>query len=103
MAKLARAVHVRDPKSGRRLVLAPGEEPAAHLAALILSPSAWENGELPTATDTSDSPADAGTSGDGETKDDTKAAPAAKKPAAKRAATKPARGRDAAAEGTSGD
>lgn len=99
MAKLARAVHVTDPKSGRRLVLAPGEEPAPHLAALVLSPSAWADGKLPR-------PPKAET----ETQDGQQSLPegaetATPEPAAKKtaAAKKPARGRTAADEGTGGD
>ncbi|ACX71139.1 hypothetical protein pZL12.62c [Streptomyces phage ZL12] len=99
-----------DPKSGRRLVLSPGEEPAPHLAALVQNPAAWEDGNLPDAAETGDDRGDAsgGTSdapGSADPKsdetpdkdsDDTK--PAARKTAAK----KPARGRTAAAEGTGG-
>jgi hypothetical protein len=101
MAKLARAVHVTDPHSGRRLVLQPGEEPAEHLAALITTPSAWEDGHAPDAKEAdNDAPGDTTGTDDG----DRKTAPAAKKTAARKtAATKPARGRDAAGEGDSGD
>ncbi|MER6249373.1 hypothetical protein [Streptomyces griseorubiginosus] len=102
MAKLARAVHVTDPNSGRRLVLQPGEEPAEHLAALITAPSAWEDGHGPgNRSDAEDSDADNGKQSDGEPK----AAPAAKKTAARKtaAASKPARGRDAAEQGDSGE
>ncbi|MGW0948550.1 hypothetical protein ACWD4O_39170 [Streptomyces sp. NPDC002623] len=100
MAKLARAVHVTDPHSGHHLVLQPGEEPAEHLAALITMPSAWEDGHAP------DANAPEAKDGHGEPGDaTTKADPPAKKTAARKtsAAAKPARGRDAAAEGTSGD
>ena len=105
MAKLVRAVHVTDPNSGRRLVLQPGEEPAAHLAALITTPSAWEDGRVP---DTGTTPAgdDGGKAKDADaaTGDDHKAAPEAKKTAARKsAASKPARGRDAAEQGDSGE
>jgi len=102
MAKLARAVHVTDPHSGRRLVLQPGEEPAEHLAALITTPSAWEDGHAPDAkeTDNDDAGGTPGDSDDG----DRKTAPAAKKTAARKtAATGRSRGRDAAGEGNSGD
>ena len=47
MGKLVRAVHVTDPKSGRRLVLAPGEEPAPHLAALVKNPAASSGPQYP--------------------------------------------------------
>ncbi|MFC8339280.1 hypothetical protein ACFUJX_20030 [Streptomyces rubiginosohelvolus] len=110
MAKLVRAVHVTDPKSGRRLVLQPGEEPAPHLAALVQNQAAWEDGELPAAATTGDDEGDASGAASDDTgsadhksdetsdkgSEDTK--PAARKTAAK----KPARGRTAAAEGTGG-
>ncbi|MFJ1782521.1 hypothetical protein ACIOKA_38080 [Streptomyces anulatus] len=105
MAKLVRAVHVTDPKSGRRLVLHPGEEPAPHLAALVQNPAAWEDGKLPASaeattedvgpTETKEEPPETGGDSD-DNQGDTK--PAARKTAAK----KPARGRTAAAEGTGG-
>jgi hypothetical protein len=102
MAKLIRAVHVRDPERHRTVVLRPGEEPAPHLAALITNPDAWEDGKLPDAQNTGDGKDD---TGDGDDQQPTKqAAPAAKKTAARKtAATKPARGRDAADEGSSGE
>ncbi len=103
MAKLARAVHVTDPHSGRRLVLQPGEEPAEHLAALITTPSAWEDGRAPDAKEADNDAVTGNTGGDSDD-GDRKTAPAAKKTAARKsAATKPARGRDAAGEGDSGD
>jgi hypothetical protein len=103
MAKLARAVHVTDPHSGRRLVLQPGEEPAEHLAALITTPSAWEDGQAPGAKEADNDDATGDTSGDSDDDGDRKAAPAAKKTAARKsAATKPARGREAADQGDSG-
>jgi hypothetical protein len=99
MAKLRKAVHVRDPERHRTVLLLPGEEPEPRLAALVTNPDAWEDGELP---DT-----DAKTDGayDGDDKSDTKpAASAAKKTAAKKtAASSRSRGRAAADEGTSGD
>jgi hypothetical protein len=101
MAKLRKAVHVRDPDRHRTVLLLPGEEPEPRLAALITNPDAWDNGELP-GTDGEDDKEPANPAGPAKA-DSPKAAPAAKKTAAKRAATKPARGRDAAAEGTSGD
>ncbi|MFD4795878.1 hypothetical protein [Streptomyces anulatus] len=110
MAKLVRAVHVTDPKSGRRLVLSPGEEPAPHLAVLVQNPAAWEDGKLPAAAATGDDRGDAS----GGTSDETGSADPKSdesldkdsdgtKPAARRnAAKKPARGRTAADEGTGG-
>lgn len=111
MAKLVRSVHVTDPQSGRRLVLAPGEEPAPHLAALVTNPAAWADGKLPNPPKTqeetgqgADGPEDAAGETPAASDADDQAAPAAKKTAARKsAATKPARGRTAADEGTSGD
>ncbi|WP_030756565.1 hypothetical protein [Streptomyces sp. NRRL F-5135] len=109
MAKLARSVHVTDPKTGRRRVLNAGEEPAPHLAALVRMASAWEGGTLPPEADADDAGADpddapgdapAGNADDGTvpSADSATTKPAARKTAAK----KPARGRTAAAEGTGG-
>ncbi|MEU8740615.1 hypothetical protein AB0K62_13825 [Streptomyces halstedii] len=113
MAKLARSVHVTDPKSGRRLVLAPGEEPASHLAVLVTNPAAWEDGKPPglpkVESGSRTGSAQGAASGDASeasgAADTTPAEDAASedaKPAAKRAARKPARGRAAAAEGAGG-
>lgn len=104
MAKLVKAVHVKDPDRSRTVLLLPGEEPEPRLAARITNPDAWEDGKVPAAAaDSSD-----GDKGDDdsstETHDTAKAAPAAKKTAAsKRAASKPARGRDAADKGDGGE
>ncbi|MFC7794649.1 hypothetical protein [Streptomyces cinereoruber] len=49
MAKLARAVHLRDPQRNRDIVFEPGEEPAPEYAVLITNPNCWEGGKLPTA------------------------------------------------------
>ena len=78
MAKLAKAVYVKDPDRTGTVLLLPGEEPEPRLAALITNPEAWEGGKLPDAEPDK---------------------PAAKKPAAK----KPATSRAAADEGSSGD
>ncbi|MFB7738215.1 hypothetical protein ACFC08_28280 [Streptomyces sp. NPDC056112] len=60
------------------VLLEPGEEPEPRLAALITNPDAWEDGKPPAATKkTASSDEDGG--------------------------DKPARGRDAAEEGNSGD
>lgn len=107
MAKLVKAVHVKDPDRNRMVLLLPGEEPEPRLAARITNPDAWENGELPDSADASD--ADTGAKGDadkGAAGEDTpdKAASAAKKTAARKtAATGRSRGRDAAGEGDSGE
>jgi hypothetical protein len=100
MAQLAATVYVQDPESHQTVELAPGTTPEARLAALVTNPVAWVDGKLPNAA--ADDQDDSGTGPD-DTSDADK--PTAKKPAATRksAATKPARGRDAADEGTSGD
>ncbi|MEZ7005676.1 hypothetical protein [Streptomyces sp. AD55] len=92
MAKLAATVYVTDPDTHQRVMLEAGSEPEPRLAALVTNPDAWEDGKPPTptktaATDTENTHSDAA---------DTK--PAAKKTTAR----KPARGRDAADEGSSG-
>lgn len=100
MARLIKAVFVRDPERNRTVVLRPGEEPEPRLAALVTNPDAWEDGKPPSGQD------DSATSGSEQSssEDSTdKAAPPAKPAARKAAAKKPARGRDAADEGTSGD
>ncbi|NJA59398.1 hypothetical protein [Streptomyces sp. NEAU-H3] len=83
MAKLVRAVFVRDPQRHQDILLRVGEEPAPHLAELVTNPACWEDGKLP-------GPAMPDTGGDADTK-----------PAVKKAAPKPARGRKAA--DTTGD
>ncbi|WP_331728860.1 hypothetical protein OG693_39570 (plasmid) [Streptomyces sp. NBC_01259] len=97
MAKLSKAVHVRDPERHRTVLLLPGEEPAPHLAALVTNPDCWEDGQLPDApAKDAESKSEETASATGDDSEDTK--PAARKTAAK----KPARGRTAAAEGTGG-
>jgi hypothetical protein len=113
MAKLVKAVHVKDPDRNRIVLLLPGEEPEPRLAALVTNPDAWEDGQVPSAaTGSSDDRGDNAGDGEGaseedgakpDTDDTPKAAPAAKKTAARKsAAHKPARGRDAAEKGDSG-
>lgn len=92
MARLATDVHVKDPKTRLMVHLRAGEEPAPEYAALVTNPDAWEGGKLPTAAKKT-----AATSSSDEDSDGTKQA------AKKTAARKPARGRDAADEGSSGD
>jgi len=109
MAKLVKAVHVKDPDRHRMVLLLPGEEPDSRLAAQITNPDAWEDGVLP-AQDSSAEPQGpqddappADPSGDDPSDDGDEAASAAKKTAARKtAARKPARGRDAAEQGDSG-
>ncbi|MEV4557181.1 hypothetical protein AB0K51_09300 [Kitasatospora sp. NPDC049285] len=45
--RLAAAVHIEHPVSHERLVLEPGTEPEAEVAALITNPAAWEGGQPP--------------------------------------------------------
>ncbi len=96
MAKLSKAVYVRDPERHRTVVLLPGEEPAPHLAALVTNPDCWEDGKAPSAQDDADTPPKDETAAKGDDSEDTKQA------ARKTAAKKPARGRTAADEGTGG-
>ncbi|MFF2731784.1 hypothetical protein ACFVS9_28235 [Streptomyces sp. NPDC058008] len=96
MAKLSKAVYVRDPERHRTVILHPGEEPAPHLAALVTNPNAWEDGETPVGKTEADTTSKDETPTEGGDSEDTK--PAARKTAAR----KPARGRTTAAEGTGG-
>ncbi|THA29188.1 hypothetical protein E6R18_25080 [Streptomyces sp. A1277] len=126
MAKLARAVFVRDPAKHQDILLRAGETPAPQYAVLVTNPACWEGGKLPAAVKkhlAGDGEKDGGGNGDGATGQDgaNGGAPDGTadlqsddeqpdqgddsddtKPAAKRAARKPARGRTAAAEGTDG-
>jgi hypothetical protein len=115
-AQLSSTVYVPDPDSHQTVELAAGTSPEARLAALVTNPAAWVDGKLPRLPKakqedgTGDGPDGASgdasdASGDGEQNatQDT-AAPAAKKTAARKsAASKPARGRDAAEQGDSGE
>ncbi|CQR59291.1 hypothetical protein [Streptomyces leeuwenhoekii] len=95
MAKLAATVHVKDPRTHQMVQLDAGTEPEPELAALVTNPDAWEGGKVPaTAKKTADT-----TSTSTDDGDDGGDKPAARKTAAR----KPARGRNAADEGTSGD
>lgn len=100
MAKLIKAVHVRDPERHRTVLLLPGEEPEPRLAALVTNPDAWEDGQVPAAPS---EPDDMGKADTGDTESAKKAAPAAAKTAAKKTASSRSRGRAAAGEGTSGE
>lgn len=95
MAKLVATVHVRDPRTHQMVQLDAGTEPDAELAALVTNPEAWEDGKLPTAA--KKTAGSSPSSDDG--KDDADSKPAVRKTAAK----KPARGRNAADEGDSGN
>jgi len=99
MAKLVKAVFVKDPDRHRTVLLQPGEEPEPRLAALVTNPDAWEDGKAPAAaketapgTDSADPAEAAGTGSEDK--------PAAKKSAARKTGT---RGRAAADEGTGGE
>lgn len=103
MAVLRKAVFVKDPDRHRTVLLQPGEEPAPQLAALITNPDAWEDGKLPSAA-VDASTEDDGEDADGDSGNEKKAVPAAKKTAARKtAATSRHGGRDAAGEGSSGN
>nr|WSZ21146.1 hypothetical protein OH837_49350 [Streptomyces canus] len=117
-AQLNSTVYVPDPDTRQTVELAAGTSPETRLAALVTNPAAWVDGKLPrlpkakqedgpdggqdgASGDASD------TSGDGDQtpdEDTQTAAPAAKKTAARKSAvSKPARGRDAAEQGDSGE
>jgi hypothetical protein len=113
-AQLAATVYVKDPETRQTVILHPGTLPEPRLAALVTNPAAWVDGKLPRlpkkATDskeggdpTGDGQDDASGADSAASSDQT--APPAKKTAARKtsAAAKPARGRDAADEGSSGD
>ncbi|MFH8813136.1 hypothetical protein ACH4GZ_39055 [Streptomyces hygroscopicus] len=93
MAKLVKAVFVRDPDKHQTVILRPGEEPEPRLAALVTAPEAWEDGELPAAA-LAEAPQADGKKEEPRDSGDTK-------PAAKKAAARPARGRKSADEGGS--
>lgn len=95
MAKLIKAVFVKDPDRHRTVLLHPGEEPEPRLAAQVTNPEAWEDGKLPAAAKAAAKEQQADT--ESSTGEDDKQP--AKRPAGKR----PARGRNAADEGTSGE
>lgn len=108
MAKLIKAVHVKDPDRNRMVLLLPGEEPEPRLAARITNPDAWEDGQVPDAAagdseDSGDQERGGERSSDSDTEDTPKAATAKKTAAPKRAATSRSRGRDAAEQGDSGE
>ncbi|MGW1814138.1 hypothetical protein ACWCQM_11330 [Streptomyces sp. NPDC002125] len=120
MAKLARAVFVRDPAKHQDILLRAGETPAPQYAVLVKNPACWEGGKLPAAVkkhlagnseddgkgnddgaaaqDDASGDAQAGSADDQSEDDSEDTKPAARKTAAKR----PARGRTTAAEGTGG-
>jgi hypothetical protein len=82
---LAATVYVTDPESHQTVVLEAGTTPEKRLADLVPNPAAWDD----------DKTAEEAPQGD----DTAEPKQAAKKTAAKR----PARGRNAADEGTSGE
>ena len=122
-AQLNSTVYVQDPDTRQTVELAAGTSPEPRLAALVTNQAAWVDGKLPRLPKTAEKkdegdqdPTGEGQDGaSGDTSDgsgdgsqaDTpqEAAPAAKKTAARKtaAASKPARGRDAAEQGDSGE
>ncbi|MEU6016975.1 hypothetical protein ABZ826_23870 [Streptomyces sp. NPDC047515] len=114
MAKLARAVFVRDPDKHQDILLRAGETPAPQYAALVTNPACWEGGKLPAAVKkhlAAGADAGKGNDGAGDGLDDASGAaqtlsdadaqteadqpaedtkPAAKKTAARKPAAKPA-------------
>jgi hypothetical protein len=92
--KLAASVYVTDPDTHETVLLEAGTSPEKRLADLVTNPVAWEGEDL------EGNPTAAADNEDDNSSDDA----ADDKPAAKKtAARKPARGRNAADEGTSGD
>jgi hypothetical protein len=96
MAKLSKAVYVRDPDRHRSVLLLPGEELEQRLAALVTNPDCWEDGKVPAAQESVTRKSEDAAPDKVDDTEDTK--PAARKTAAR----KPARGRTTAAEGTGG-
>lgn len=113
-AQLAATVYVQDPDSHQTAELAAGSSPEPRLAALVTNPAAWVDGKLPRLPKAKDNPEAGGeqnpadgqdvASGDASATTSDGADPATSEPAAKKtAARKPARGRNAADEGTGGN
>lgn len=96
MAKLAATVHVRDPRTHQMVQLDAGTEPEPELAALVTNPAAWEDGKLPTTAKKTATTSTSSSDNDGDSGGDRTAA-------RKTAAKKPARGRNAADEGSGGE
>ncbi|MEU8469587.1 hypothetical protein AB0F30_16965 [Streptomyces sp. NPDC029006] len=89
--KLAASVYVTDPDTNETVLLEAGTSPDKRLADLVTNPVAWEGEDLEGNVTAA-------------AKDDESDATDDKQAAKKTtAARKPARGRDAADEGTSGD
>ncbi|MEU7338704.1 hypothetical protein [Streptomyces sp. NPDC007074] len=99
MAKIVSTVHVTDPdRPGTSILLEAGQTVPDHLAGQITNPDCWEDGKLPdTAKDHSSDDRDS------EENDTKPAALAAAKKTATKKASAPARGRNAADLGTSGE
>ncbi|MEV7681536.1 hypothetical protein AB0O64_23725 [Streptomyces sp. NPDC088341] len=51
MPRLAATVYVKDPETFQWVTCEAGTEPEPRLAALILTPSAWEDGHVPEPAD----------------------------------------------------
>ncbi|PZT71512.1 hypothetical protein [Streptomyces sp. AC1-42T] len=58
MPRLVATVYVRDPETFQWVTCEAGTEPEPRLAALILTPSAWEDGRAPEPADGGPSAAD---------------------------------------------
>jgi hypothetical protein len=57
MPRLIATVYVKDPETFQWVTCEAGSEPPPHLAALILTPSAWEDGQAPDPADDEETPA----------------------------------------------
>jgi hypothetical protein len=92
MPRLVATVYVKDPETFQWVTCEAGTEPEPRLAALILTPSAWEDGHVPEPAD-DEAPAtdpDPGPPSPTEPVAPAEPAEAEKKPRARRPATKPA-------------
>ncbi|MFJ4966074.1 hypothetical protein ACIP6P_27115 [Streptomyces sp. NPDC088729] len=94
MPRLVATVYVKDPETFQWVTCEAGTEPEPRLAALILTPSAWEDGQAPEPAD-GEPPAtdpDPGPASPEPTEPVAPAEPAEpeKKPRGRRPATKPA-------------
>ncbi|MFB7545078.1 MULTISPECIES: hypothetical protein [Streptomyces] len=92
MPRLVATVYVKDPETFQWVTCDAGTEPEPRLAALILTPSAWEDGHVPEPADAEPPATDPDPASPQPTEPVTPAEPAEveKKPRARRPATKPA-------------
>ncbi|MEU9774582.1 hypothetical protein [Streptomyces sp. NPDC047968] len=94
MPRLVATVYVKDPETFQWVTCDAGTEPEPRLAALILTPSAWEDGQAPEPADV-ETPVTEPNQGPTSPEPAEPVAPAEpaepeKKPRARRPATKPA-------------